>query len=80
MRRKWEQYLSRMGDEAPRIRQEMQPTSREDLKVSTEERTQELQPHEMYEQRPGSYDETVPLDPMEPMRDAEQPPHRHGTS
>lgn len=77
MRRKWEQYLSRMEDEAPRIRQAVRSTSKEDLKADAEQRTQELRADESYEQRPGSYDETVPLDRVEPMRDAGQPRHRH---
>jgi hypothetical protein len=41
MRRKWEQYLGRMEEEAPRIRQQLQSTSAEDLKARAEQRREQ---------------------------------------
>jgi Conserved TM helix len=41
MRRKWEQYLGRMEEEAPRIRQQLQSTSTEDLKARAEQRREQ---------------------------------------
>jgi Conserved TM helix len=73
MRSKWEQYLSHIEGEAPRIRQELQSASSENLKGRAEQPTQQLRPDEAYEQPSSSYDETVPLDTGEAMRDAGQP-------
>jgi hypothetical protein len=42
MRRKWEQYLARIEQEAPRIRQELQSTSTEDLKARAEQRREQV--------------------------------------
>jgi hypothetical protein len=42
MRRKWEQYLARIEQEAPRIRQQVQSTSTKDLKARAEQRREQV--------------------------------------